>query len=67
MTEIYNNNNILPFGAHFTDDGCAVFRLFTFEDTENVILKIKPNNKPIKTFNMNKIKKCIWEIKLSMK
>ena len=65
MTQINSKHStILPFGTHFFDDGRVCFRLFTFEDVKNVILKVKPSNQSIKSFNMTNIKKCIWEITL---
>lgn len=65
MTEINNNsNNILSLGAHFNGNGNAVFRLFTFEDTKRVTLEVKPANQSIISFEMKKIKRCVWGIEL---
>lgn len=78
MTDIsLNTNNInkdsSPFiynsrdnhlGAYFTEDDRAVFKLCTFPDVRNIELEIKKKNEPVKSFNMNKTDKCIWQITL---
>ena len=51
-------------GAYFTKDGKAVFKLFTFPDVLNVQLEIKPKNRCIQVFNMEKIEDVIWQITL---
>ncbi len=50
------------FGAYFTKDLRAVFKLFTFPDVKNVQLEIKPRLKPSLVFNMNNTKECIWQL-----
>ncbi len=52
------------FGAYFTDNGSAFFRLFTFYDVKNVILEIKPYNKEILKFDMQHVQECVWQIEI---
>lgn len=52
------------FGAYFLNNGNSFFRIFTFPDVKNVVLEIKPHNKEIQTFNMEKSNECIWQIEL---
>ncbi len=52
------------FGAFFLDNGDAFFRLFTFSNVKNVMLEIKPHNKPVLSFQMQKKSDCIWQITL---
>ena len=65
MTEIEKNfYNIFNLGAYFKNNGNTVFRLFTFSDTEKVVVEVKSVQQPIKCFELNKVKKCIWELEL---
>ncbi len=64
MSEIKDINSILPYGAFINKDGSAVFRLCTFETTEKVVLKVKKVGKDVMSFDMTKVKKCIWTITL---
>ncbi len=52
------------FGAYYTDNGQAFFRLFTFPDTEKVFLEIKPFNKNIIRYEMHRTEICIWQLEL---
>lgn len=64
MNDIKDNKNILPYGAFFNSDGSTVFRLCTFETTTKVTLKVKKTGEEALSFDMVKVKKCIWEITL---
>ncbi len=52
------------FGAYFTNEGNAFFRLFTFPAVKKVILEVKPYNKQLLTFDMHNTNTCIWQIEL---
>ncbi len=52
------------FGAFFLDNGNTFFRLFTFSYVKNVMLEIKPYNKPILKYNMNKVTDGIWQFEV---
>ena len=49
-------------GAYFSEDGSAIFKLFTFSNVKSVKLEIKCKNKKIQTFDMSIISDNIWQI-----